>query len=59
MVFRSICVQEFLRGSSSCYAKEQTLAATNRRRNPKSPGKSDVNGKKNYDVYRQHVSSES
>ena len=30
----------------------RTLAATNRRRNPKSPGNSDVNGNlKNYDVY--------
>ena len=32
----------------------RTLAATNRRRNPKSPGNSDVNGNlKNYDVYRR------
>ena len=32
----------------------RTLAATNRRRNPKSLGNSDVNGNlTNYDVYRQ------
>ena len=32
----------------------RTLAATNRRRNPKSPGNSEVNGNlKDYDVYRQ------
>ena len=39
--------------SQSCYRKEQTLAATNRRNNPESPGKHDGNGK-SYDVYRQH-----
>ena len=34
--------------------RKGTLAATNRRRNPKSPGKSDVNGNlKSYYVYRQ------
>ena len=43
MVFRSICKQEFLHGLKIAKLLRQgTLAATNRRRNPKSPGKSDM-----------------
>ena len=49
MFFRSICVQEFLHGIAKLL-RYGTLAATNRRRNPKS----DVHGNlKSYDVYRQ------
>ena len=54
LCFRSICIQEFLRGLKIAkLLRLGTLAATNRRRNPKRLGKSDVNGK-SYDVYRQH-----
>ena len=43
MVFYSISIQEFLRGLKIAnLLRRGALAATNRRRNPRCPGQSDV-----------------
>ena len=56
IVFSPICIQEFFHGLKIVkLLRWGTLAATNRRRNPESPGKSDMNEAMIYIAYRQQA----